>query len=242
MVLKFHRVRAVWIMSRKAIGRVLDRYEIDQRIVEIVAVKPNSTIDAIATETGLSYTAVRNSLQRLASLKVIVETYDTEGPSRRGRPATLFRIDEGLKIFIPPRQFQHLALTLIEQLIKEEGTEHVASLLDRAAQFQVRRVISEWEEADAMPKTLENVVERVCDYINEQGCYAKHSPFEKGFYIQVNNCVYNGIATTYPGTICRFHESFITHMIQNHDKTINVSHEQSIAEGAHHCLYVIRQP
>ena len=70
-------------MSRKAIGRVLDRYEIDQRIVEIVAVKPNSTIDAIATETGLSYTAVRNSLQRLITLNVIVESYDIGSqPSR----------------------------------------------------------------------------------------------------------------------------------------------------------------
>lgn len=229
-------------MSRKAIGRVLDRYEIDQRIVEIVAVKPNSTIDAISTETGLSYTAVRNSLHRLISLKVIVETYDTEGPSRRGRPATLFRIDKGLQIFIPPRQFQHLALTLVEQLIKEEGTEHVANLLDRAAQLQVLRIISEWEEVNTQPKTLENIIERICDFINEQGCYATHSPFEKGFYIQVNNCVYNGIATAYPGTICRFHESFITHMIQHHNKAIDVSHEQSMAKGDHHCRYVILQP
>lgn len=229
-------------MSRKAIGRVLDRYEIDQRIVEIVAIKPNSTIDAIATETGLSYTAVRNSLHRLISLKVIVEAYHTEGPSRRGRPATLFRIDKGLQIFIPPKQFQHLALTLIEQLIQEEGTEHVASLLDRAAQLQVTRVISVWEEGNTMPKTLENVLERICDYINQQGCYAKHTSFEKGFYIHVNNCVYDGIATTYPGTICRYHESFITHMIQHHDKAIDVSHEQSIAEGAHNCRYVILQP
>lgn len=242
MILKFHGERAVWIMSRKAIGRVLDRYEIDQRIVEIVAVKPNSTIDAIATETGLSYTAVRNSLQRLITLNVIVESYDTEGPSRRGRPATLFRIDKGLQIFIPPRQFQHLALTLIEQLIKEEGTEHVANLLDRAAQLHVTRVISGWEEANAMPKTLENVIERICDYINQQGCYATHTSFDKGFYIQVNNCVYNGIATTYPGTICRFHESFITHMIQHHDKTINITHAQSIAKGAHNCRYVILPP
>ncbi|MFX1300077.1 MAG: helix-turn-helix transcriptional regulator [Promethearchaeota archaeon] len=229
-------------MSRKAIGRVLDRYEIDQRIVEIVAVKPNSTIDAISTETGLSYTAVRNSLQRLISLKVIVETYDTEGPSRRGRPATLFRIDKGLQIFIPPRQFQHLALTLIEQLIKEEGTEHVATLLDRAAQLHVMRILSEWEEVDNMPESLENVVQRICDYINEQGCYAEHSPFEKGFYILVNNCVYNGIATTYPGTICRFHESFITHMIQHHDQAIDITHDQSIAKGDHHCRYIIIQP
>ncbi|MFX0079910.1 MAG: helix-turn-helix transcriptional regulator [Candidatus Hermodarchaeota archaeon] len=229
-------------MSRKAIGRVLDRYEIDQRIVEIVAVKPNSTIDAIATETGLSYTAVRNSLQRLISLKVIVETYDTEGPSRRGRPATLFRIDKGLQIFIPPRQFQHLALTLIEQLIKEEGTEYVASLLDRAAQLQVAHVLSSWEEANVAPKTLENVIERICEYINQQGCYATHTVLDKGFYIQVNNCVYEGIATAYPGTICRFHESFIIHMIQHHDDSTKVSHEQSIAEGAHNCLYVILQP
>ncbi len=175
----------------------------------------------------MSYTAVRNSLQRLISLKVIVETYDTEGPSQRGRPATLFRIDKGLQIFIPPRQFQHLALTLIEQLIKEEGTEHVASLLDRAAQLQVAHVLSSWEEANLMPKTLENVIERICDYINQQGCYATHTVLDKGFYIQVNNCVYEGIATAYPETICHFHESFITQMIQQYNMTTQLRSHMS---------------
>ncbi len=226
-------------MSKRAVGRVMDRYEIDQRIVEIIAVKPQVTIDGIAKETGLSYTAVRNSLQRLVNLGVVVETTESEGPTRRGRPATYFRIDKGLQLIVPPRQFQHLALTLVEQLIIEEGPEHVVGLLDRAAQLEVKRLIGEWEKTKNLPKNLDQMVQAICDYINDLGCYAKHQAFSKGFYVYVHNCVYHGVATTYPGTICRYHESFIIHMIHSLDKSLNVTHEQAIAEGAHNCQYTI---
>lgn len=226
-------------MSKRAVGRVMDRYEIDQRIVETIAVKPQVTIDGIAKETGLSYTAVRNSLQRLVNLGVIVETTESEGPTRRGRPATYFRIDKGLQLFMPPRQFQHLALTLVEQLVTEEGPEHVVGLLDRAAQLEVKRLTGAWKTTKTLPKNLDQMVQAICDYINEIGCYAKHQAFSKGFYVYVHNCVYHGVATTYPGTICRYHESFITHMIHAHDKSLNVTHDQAIAEGAHNCQYTI---
>jgi len=226
-------------MSKRAVGRVMDRYEIDQRIVEVIAVNPQVTIDGIAKETGLSYTAVKNSLQRLANLGVVIETAEVEGPAQRGRPATHFEIDQGLALFIPPRQFQHLALTLVHQLVQEEGPEHVADLLDRAAQSQVERLTSSWEQEKTKPKTLEQMVQFICDYINEQGCYAKHTAFESGYHIQVNNCVYNGIAEIYPGTICRYHESLIIHLVQSHDKSLSIEHDTAMAEGAHHCRYVI---
>jgi predicted ArsR family transcriptional regulator len=226
-------------MSKRAIGRVMDRYEIDQRIVETIAVKPKVTIDGIANETGLSYTAVRNSLQRLVNLGVVVEATDTERQVKRGRPATYYRIDKGLQLFIPPRQFKHLALTLVEQIMKEEGPEHIAGLLDRAAKLQVQEMAAAWEKENTQPQTLEQMVQAICDYINEQGCYAKHTPFEKGFYVHVNNCVYHGVSTQFPGTVCRYHESLITHMAHHHDKSLIVSHQEAIAKGAHHCQYVI---
>jgi predicted ArsR family transcriptional regulator len=226
-------------MSKNGMGRVLDRYEIDQRIVEVVSTQPDATISIIADETGLSYTAVRNAIDRLVTLGIIVETSLTDGPSRRGRPATYFRIEKSLHIRVPPRQFQHLALTLIHQLIQEEGTEHVGSLLYRAAQEQVARITTSWKEAKAVPKSLEQMVQRVCDYINEQGCHARHEPFSKGFYIYVHNCVYHSIATNYPGTICQYHESLITHFIKFHNKSLSINHEEAIAEGAHQCRYVV---
>jgi predicted ArsR family transcriptional regulator len=226
-------------MSKKAMGRVLNRYEIDQRIVEVIAMSPHSTIDEIAKETGLSYTAVRNSLQRLMSLSVVDESYEAEEPARRGRPATYFQIDKGLRIVIPPRQFQHLALTIIEQLIQEEGTLHVAALLDRAAKIQVKHMITSWEEEKTFPKNLAQMLDRICDYINEQGCFAKHLTSKKGHHIQVRNCVYDKIASAYPGTICRYHESLITNLVLSFDDSLSVIHEEAMAEGAEHCRYVI---
>jgi predicted ArsR family transcriptional regulator len=226
-------------MSKDGMGRVLDRYEIDKRIIKVVTIQPNATISIIAGETGLSYTAVRNAIDRLVSLGIVVETSTAGGPGRRGRPASYFRIEKSLEVRIPPRQFQHLALTLVEQLVQEEGTEHVASLLDRAAQDQVSRITTRWKEAKKIPKSLEQMVERICAYINEQGCYARHEPFTKGFYIFVHNCVYHSIAATYPGTICHYHESLITHFIKFHNKSLIINHEEAIAEGAHQCRYVV---
>ncbi|MFX1317702.1 MAG: helix-turn-helix transcriptional regulator [Promethearchaeota archaeon] len=226
-------------MSKRAIGREMDRYEIDQRIVETIVLKPNVTIDGIAKETGLSYTAVRNSLQRLLNLGVVVEAADTERQVHRGRPATYFRIDKGLQLFIPPRQFKHLALTLVNQMMKEEGPEHVEGLLDRAAKLEAERLSIEWEKEKTQLKNLKQIVQAICDYINEQGCYAEPKPFENGFYVHVNNCVYHGVSSKYPGTICRFHESLITHLAHYHDKSLIVIHEQAIAEGAHNCRYII---
>lgn len=226
-------------MSKKAMGRVLNRYEIDQRIVEVISLNPHSTIDQIAKETGLSYTAVRNSLQRLISLDVVDESYESEGPTRRGRPASYFQIDKGLHIVIPPRQFQHLAMTIIAQLVQEEGPEHVAELLDRAAQLQVNRMVTNWEETKTVPKNLVQMLDRICEYINEQGCCAKHMAHKKGYYIQVSNCVYDKIASAYPGTICRYHESLISHLVRYHNDSIFISHEKAMAEGADCCRYII---
>lgn len=229
-------------MPKKAMGRVLDRYEIDQLIVQTIAISPDSTIDAISKDTGLSYTAVRNSLQRLVDLGVVIETSDTKGPGRRGRPAVYFRIDQGLQLHIPPRQFQHLALTLVEQLAQEKGSEYVAGLLDRAAKLQVNHIIDVWNENNNLPKTLEQMIKRICDYINQQGCYAKHKASANGFYIQVNNCVYEAIAAAYPGTICRYHESLIINLIHYYDSSISINHEDVMAKGDHACRYIIVQP
>lgn len=220
----------------------MDRYEIDQNIVEVIAMTPQVTIDGIAKETGLSYTAVRNGLRRLVSLGVVVETTESEGPTRRGRPATYFRIDKGLQLFIPPRQFRHLALTLIDQLVQEEGPEHVSGLLDRAAKLQVQRMAVTWKKEKTTPKTLEQMIEAICDHINEQGCYAKHTPFTKGFYIHVGNCIYHGVADSYPGVICQYHESLIIFLCEFHDTSLRVTHQEAMATGAHHCRYAITKP
>lgn len=226
-------------MPRKGIGRVWDRYEIDTQIVKTIAFNPDATIDAIAKATGLSYTAVKNSLQRLVILGVVEETYAAEGANRRGRPSTFFRIDKGLQILIPPRQFHHLAQILIEQLVQERGTKEVSHLLNRAAKLQADKLMSAWESEKSTPSSLVEVIDRLCDYINQQGCYATHSTMKTGYYIQVNNCVYDDIAGRFPGTICSYHSTLITYCITTFDDSVSITHEQSIASGDPHCRYVI---
>jgi predicted ArsR family transcriptional regulator len=140
-------------MPKEAVGRVLDRYEIDSKIVECITLHPETTIDFISKQTQLSYTAVRNSLTRLAGLGVIIQVDSFEGTGRRGRPAARFRLDKGLQILIPPRHFQHLATVLIEQLIENEGVAHVGELLENAGKIQAAKLVAAWKHNSA-PTTL----------------------------------------------------------------------------------------
>ena len=123
-------------MVSEALGRVINRYEIDSRIVETIAFNPHATIDLIAKETGLSYTAVRNGLHRLVELGVIAQTEAIGGPGRRGRPAALFSLERGLRIQIPPRNFDHLADILIEKLASQPVNKEFVGMKPGETSFE----------------------------------------------------------------------------------------------------------
>ncbi len=226
-------------LRKEAIGRVLDRYEIDSRIVECIAFNPKANIDLISKETGLSYTAVRNGLMRLVELGVVEEISETRSKRQRGRPATLFRLDKGLQIILPPRQFEQLAAALIEQIVKDEGLQRVENLLTQAAQLQAQKILQEWEQQNELPSSLRAIVEQVEGYMHSIGCYAKTRKNRGQYAIQIHNCVYSKIALKYPATLCHFHYNLISSLIQGVKSNTTVTHKQSIAQGAAYCLFLI---
>ncbi len=228
-------------MAKEAVGRVLDRYEIDARIVECVTLHPDATIDYISTQTKLSYTAVRNSLTRLASLGVIIQIDPIEGSGRRGRPAARFRLDKGLQILIPPRHFQHLATVLIEQLIENEGASHVGDLLDKAGEVQASKLVAAWK-LNGGPDDLRGAVQLVSKLYNSLGAYSQVRRNRNGLFLEVKNCVYGDIATTYPNTICRYHESLIANALHKAlaESNVTVEHVMVLAKGDHQCQFHIK--
>lgn len=227
-------------MEKEAVGRVLDRYQIDSRIVECITLHPDSTIDYISKETRLSYTAVRNSLTRLVGLGVIVQLDQVMGSGRRGRPAARFRLDKGLQILIPPRHFQHLATVLIEQLIENEGAAHVAELLEKAGKIQASKLVAAWKE-EGSPTSLRSTVQRISKLYNSLGGYSQVRRNRDGFYLEVKNCVYGDVASNYPQTICRYHESLISSLLSYtlEDTDVSVKHIMIMAQGDHQCQFRI---
>lgn len=227
-------------MPKEAIGRVLDRYEIDSKIVECVTLNPGSTIDFISKQTRLSYTAVRNSLTRLTGLGVVIQIDQLEGSGRRGRPAARFRLDKGLQILIPPRHFQHLATVLIEQLIENEGVAQVGKLLERAGKAQASKLVAAWKEEVTLT-SLRSVVQRISKLYNSLGAYSQVRRNRDGLYLEVKNCVYGDIATTYPQTICRYHESLIATALHQTvaGSGVTVKHLKVIAKGDQQCQFRI---
>jgi predicted ArsR family transcriptional regulator len=225
-------------MPGNAVGRVLDRYEIDAQIVRCITLKPEATIEFISRQTKLSYTAIRNGLRRLASLGVI-EQYEPTGERGRGRPAARFRLDRGLQILIPPRQFQHLATTIIEELIREEGAPRVEALLENAARTHATKLYDAWQQEGAALGSLGAILDRISEALNQQGCYALVRTDTQNHYIEVHNCVYVDLALNYPGTICHYHATLISHLLQLASPTATSVHESKIAQGDPCCLFAI---
>ena len=228
-------------MPAHALGRVMDRYEIDAQIVRCITLKPKATIEFISQQTKLSYTAIRNGLRRLASLGVI-EQYESTGERGRGRPAARFRLDRGLQILIPPRQFQHLASTIIEQLVREEGIPRVETLLQNAAHTHAIRLYDAWQKEGKAPSSLPAALERICEALNQQGCYALIRTDTHIHYIEVHNCVYVDLAVNYPGTICHYHSTLIGQLLRLTTPTATYVHESKIAQGDPFCSFVISIP
>ena len=230
---------------RQAVGRLLDRYEMDTRIVEYVALHPEATIELIAKETGLSYTAVRNSLHRLVQMGVL-EEQPTQHPGRRGRPALRFRLRKGLHIRSPPRCFEHLATILLDQIIHDEGEEGAQLLLKRAGKLHATRLYQTWKNQDPqnLPATPRTCLERICQEYNRLGGYAQLTEQNNILAVQVRNCVYSELAGAYPGVICTFHTSFMTHLLRLATKNphLTVTHASCMAKGDPHCQFNLTQP
>lgn len=225
-------------MPVHAVGRLLDRYEIDAQIVRCITLKPEATIEFISQQTKLSYTAIRNGLRRLASLGVI-EQYEPTGERGRGRPAARFRLDRGLQILIPPRQFQHLASTIIEQLVREEGVPRVEKLLENAAHAHATEFYGMWQKEGAVPTSLRATLERICEVLNLQGCYAVIASGGQTQYLEVHNCIYVDLAIHYPGTICHYHSTLIGQLLRLATSTAIHVHESKIAQGDPFCRFAI---
>jgi len=232
-------------MHRPAVGRLLDRYEVDTRIVECVALHPEATIELIAKETGLSYTAVRNSLRRLVQ-RGVLEEHLTQHPKGRGRPALRFRLGKGLHIRSPPRCFEHLATILLDQLIRDEGEERAQLLLERAGKVHATRLYQAWRREDPknLPATPRACLERICQEYNRIGGYAQLTEQEGILAVQVRNCVYSELAGAYPGVICTFHTSFMTHLLRLATKNprLTVTHASCMAKGDPHCQFNLTPP
>jgi predicted ArsR family transcriptional regulator len=228
-------------VSGRRMGRVLDRYDIDAQIVRCIALKPEATIEFISQQTKLSYTAIRNGVHRLASLGAI-EEYEPTGKRGRGRPAARFRLDRGLRILIPPRQFQHLAGTIIEQLVREEGTPRVERLLENAARAHATELYVSWQKEGAVPTSLASVLERIRDILNLQGCYAVTRIEGPVHCLEVHNCVYVDLAVNYPGTICHYHSTFIGHLAGLAIPRAKHTHESKISQGDQVCRFFITIP
>jgi len=192
-----------------------------QRLLEEVLVHRESgrTVDQLSDALGISRTAVQQHLTALERDGLItVGGLRTTG----GRPSRTYRLtDAGLELF--PRNYAHLAESLLRHSTELFGEEGVNALLDNMAAEVAASVAPR-----LAGKTGEKRTEEVVAILNELGYGASIN--QDGAIVAVN-CVYHNVARA-SRSACRFDLTLLSAMLEG-----GVDHRSCMADGAACCLF-----
>lgn len=182
--------------------------------------------EELATELGVTVSAVRQHLQGLAAADLVVHRDTREGP---GRPRRSYRLGAAAEALFP-KSYGDLTLELLYHLA-EEDPGVVARAFERRRDARVRRVQARLEGLDFDARVAE--IARVLD---EDGYLADFERADDGsFRIREHNCAILAVAQRH-GHACATEISFLREILPDAD----VSRVAHILSGSHACVYEIR--
>ena len=179
--------------------------ETRQRILEIVKMHGQATVDDLSTELGLTAVTIRHHLEVLRSRGLIAppKALRKGGP---GRPQHVYRLaEEADGLF--PKCYDRLAEAILYELEARLSVGEMADLVDRVA----ARMASEAE----IPEDLDfsTRVKTTLEYMNEMGYLASLEVTEDGNYcVKIANCPYGRIAHRHPPT-CEIGARMVAKMV-----------------------------
>jgi predicted ArsR family transcriptional regulator len=218
---------------------VVVRYDFLKEIVEYIATHPGSTIPEIVESTTYSYTAVKHALDELVKQGVLKS--ERRPCSKRGRPATYFKLDKPFMIVSPSRQYLYLSKMIMQGLLEKLGVDGVKKFFsDLGEKMGI-------EAARSMTSAKERMTTAGCGrfvekYLNEYGAHAKASVSGSKINVTVENCIFYEISKEYGGVTCEAHESFFRSFFKEiaNATLMNLSHEQCMAKGDKCCMFKIQ--
>lgn len=154
-------------------------------------VKRELSAQGLAEVLGVSPTAVRQHLDTLEALGLVVRRKVVTQPSR---PTYLYRLTpEGLRVF--PKRYELLLGELIQVLIERHGPQAVTDLVDAAAQRLAQRVRERFQRADArarwdlLAEWLERELAWQADVAEEPG---------GGRRLTIHHCPFQDVSRAHP--------------------------------------------
>ena len=178
------------------------------------------TLDELGTRLGITRTAVQQhvtALERDGFVAAIGQR------STGGRPSRAYGLTEaGKEAF--PRQYDLLALGMLESVREELGDEAVESLLRRMADAMAADRLAGLEGLCPSER-----VEAVADIMNQLGYDASVDPDGRG--ISATNCIYHKLASK-TRAVCRFDTRLLSNLL---GEDVDLTH--CMADGERTCTF-----
>lgn len=186
--------------------------------------KDGLTTDALASALDISRPAVSQHLMALER-----DGYVQRGEFRKtsGRPVQVYQLTEtGHELF--PRQYTWFSGVLLDAMRQERGSEGLEAWMNDLAGTIAKGLAGRVEGRD-----LASRIEATVGVMDELAYVAEAVPGDGLPVIEAANCVYHGLAKTYP-EICQFDRALIGHLTGG-----TVTQEVCMAKGGGVCRFRI---
>ena len=196
-------------------------------VLSIIKRQGHAAANDLAAALSITGMAVRKHLTALCASGLV--TFDTQRRPR-GRPVRLYRLTEaGHDVF--PKDYENLALTVLERVAEKEGPERIAALV-QAYQDDLRARAAERLKGLG----LEERVAQLTALLDEQGHMAHWQPHPEGYLITEHNCTIARVSRRFP-ECCRLELELFSDLLG-----APVERLTDQAAGDLLCSYLVRKP
>lgn len=200
--------------------------ETRQRILEIIKMRGQATVNELTRELGLTAVTIRHHLDVLYRDGLIgpPQILRKAGP---GRPQHVYRLaGETEELF--PKKYDRLTDALLEELEARMSPEELDAVVNGVAERMARQVSAEGDLGTRLGALME--------FLNGLGYLATAQEEEGGYRIVVANCPYERVARRH-GLPCKVDIRLIALVTGVEPERV-----QQIATGDEHCVYRLALP
>jgi predicted ArsR family transcriptional regulator len=195
--------------------------ETRQRILEIIKIRGQATVNELTRELGLTAVTIRHHLDVLYRDGLIgpPQILRKAGP---GRPQHIYRLaGEAENLF--PKKYDRLTDALLEELEARMSPEELDAVINGVAERMARQVSTEGDISARLGALME--------FLNGLGYLATAEKEDGSYRITVANCPYERVARRH-GLPCRVDIQLIALVTGVEPERV-----QQIAMGDEHCVY-----
>ncbi len=200
--------------------------ETRQRILEIIKMRGQATVNELTRELGLTAVTIRHHLDVLHRAGLIGPPQILRKPGP-GRPQHVYRLaGEAEELF--PKKYDRLTDALLEELEARMSPEDLDAVINGVAERMARYVRAEGDTNARLGALME--------FLNGLGYLATVHEEEGGYRIVVANCPYERVARRHDFP-CKVDSRLIALVTGVEPERI-----QQIAAGDEHCIYRFALP